>query len=289
MTPGTGPADGARTLTVSLPPRLQAVARWVLPGAPVADIGTDHGRLPVYLVQQGQVPRAVASDRLPGPLAAARRTVAAAGVADRVDLRLADGLAALQPGEVATVVVAGMGGLLMLKILAGRPEALRGVRRLVLQPNTDVEEVRRWLHAHGWRLVAEELAEDGGRFYVVLVAEPAGAPGQARPGATGPEASGPEPSDSEASGPGAAGGTAEAFTEADWVLGPCLRRQGGPLFRRYVERERDRVRRALAGVRQARRPDAELEAALARRLQILEAELARLAGEPGPEEGEQEP
>lgn len=224
-----------------LTPRLAAVAAHVLAGAPMADVGTDHAVLPVYLVASGRVPRAVASDRLPGPLAAARRTVLAAGVADRVDLRLGEGLAVLAPGEVACVTLAGMGGALMARILGARPQVLAKLELLVLQPNTGEDTLRRWLAGHGWRLAAEELVADGGRGYVVLVAAP---------GAPGP------------------------LTEADFLLGPHLRRRGGAAFRRYVQGELARVRRALVGAQQARRPDADKLAGLAQRVRLLEEALA---------------
>lgn len=254
-----GSTGGGPLPLAELSPRLAAVARFVLPGAPVADVGTDHAYLPVHLVGTGRVPRAVASDRMPGPLEAARRTVAAAGLADRVELRLGDGLQVLQPGEVATVVLAGMGGSLMARILGARPAVLASLRRLVLQPNTGEEGLRRWLAARGWRLADEGLVEDAGRIYVVMAAEPA------RPGepAARPEAAGEAVARPEAGAP----------AEADFLLGPHLRRRGGELFRRHVAAELARARQALAGARRARRPDSEKLAALARRVKLLEEAL----------------
>lgn len=250
---------------LSLSPRLAGVAELVLPDAPMADIGTDHGYLPVFLVQSGRVPLAIASDRLPGPVAAARRTVSEYGAAGRVEVRLADGLAALQPGEVATVVLAGMGGPLMQEILSARPELLAGVRRLVLQPNTGEEGLRRWLVRQGWRLVAERLVADAGRLYVILAAEP---------GAGGCEPEGPGAGAAE---PGEPGG----WTEADWVVGPLLRREGGPLLAAYLRVERERTRRALAGAERARCPDLKRIEGLRERLWLFDRELARLQGGPG--------
>ncbi|OTA40317.1 MAG: hypothetical protein A6D92_19525, partial [Symbiobacterium thermophilum] len=155
---------------IPLPPRLAAVARHVPPGRPFADIGTDHAYLPVHLVQSGRVPRAVAGDVRPGPLQAARATVAAAGLTDRIDVRLGSGLTVLAPGEAACVAICGMGGPLIARILAEGP--LTGVERLVLQPMGGEAQLRRWLAESGWRLVAEEIVADGGRLYPVLVAEP---------------------------------------------------------------------------------------------------------------------
>ncbi len=207
----------------------------------MADVGTDHAYLPVHLVHAGHVPRAVASDRMPGPLQAARRAVAAAGLADRIDLRQGDGLAVLKPGEVMSVVLAGMGGSLMCAILGAGPSVLDRLHRLVLQPNAGEETVRRWLATRGWQLVDEALVADAGRVYVVMAAEP-GPPGTP--------------------------------AEADFVLGPHLRRRRGDLFGSYVRGELVRAQRALQGAQQARSPDPDRLEALIRRVQLLEEALA---------------
>ncbi|BDG61355.1 hypothetical protein caldi_24450 [Caldinitratiruptor microaerophilus] len=218
------------------------MAGFVLPGRPVADIGTDHGLLPAYLVVTGRVPRAIATDLRPGPLEAARRTLRAAGVEDRVELRRGDGFAALRPGEVATAVVAGMGGAHVAELVARAGQALDGVGRLVLQPRGAEEVVRRTLAALGWGIVDEALVADGRHIYVVLAAERAAQP--------------------------------PALSEEDALLGPVLRRRGGKLFRRYVARHRDRLQEALAGARRARDPDPGYLRRLAGQLRILEEALA---------------
>lgn len=218
------------------------MAGFVLPGRPVADIGTDHGLLPAYLVATGRVPRAIATDLRPGPLEAARRTLRAAGVEDRVELRQGDGFAPLRPGEVATAVVAGMGGAHVAELLARAGQALEGVQRLVLQPRGAEDEVRRTLAALGWAIADEALVADGRHIHAVIAAGPA-----ARP---------------------------PALTAEDALLGPVLRRRGGELFRRYVARHRDRLREALAGACRAREPDAGYLRRLTDQLRILEAALA---------------
>ena len=114
-------------------PRLAAIAELVPAGLALADIGTDHALLPSALVLAGRVPRALACDRAHGPLACARLTVARHGLGERVHLRLGEGLAAVRPGEVATVVIAGMGPDTLLAVLAADLEQVRGLTRLVLQ------------------------------------------------------------------------------------------------------------------------------------------------------------
>jgi len=156
---------------VQLSDRLSAVAEYVLQGHPMADIGTDHALLPVYLIQKGIVPQAVAGDIHRGPAQAAERQVQAAGLSSRVSVRIGDGLAVLSPGEAATVTIAGMGGGTMAEILNSAGDALIGVRRLVLQPNIGERIVREWLAAHHWKLIDERLIEEDGLLYEVMAAD----------------------------------------------------------------------------------------------------------------------
>ena len=153
-------------MTCTLNPRLRAVAGLVVPGRPMADVGTDHGRLPTYLVEAGRVPWAVASDIAHAPCQVALATVAASG--QRVEVRQADGLRAVQPHEVATVTMCGMGGERMMRILAAAPEVADTLRRVVVQPNSKEAELRAGLAGLGWRPVAECMVQDGGRFFLII-------------------------------------------------------------------------------------------------------------------------
>lgn len=159
-------------MKINLSHRLAAVAGMVVPQGAAADIGTDHGLLPVYLVMNGICPTVVASDTADRPLQAAMRLVRQWGMENRIDLRLGDGLAVLRPGEVATVCLAGMGGTTQIAILSAAPEILTGVRRLVLQPMRGAALLRSWLTGHGWTIVGEELVLEEGKYYEVLAAEP---------------------------------------------------------------------------------------------------------------------
>ncbi|MGN7454966.1 tRNA (adenine(22)-N(1))-methyltransferase [Paenibacillus pasadenensis] len=150
--------------------RLSAIADYVLEGSRLADIGSDHALLPVELVGRGTCPSAIAGEVNDGPLEAARRGIAAAGLASSIEARKGDGLEVLQPGEADTVTIAGMGGALIVSILeAGRLGGkLDGVRQLVLQPNVGEELVRAWLLEHGWHLAEESILEEDGKIYEVL-------------------------------------------------------------------------------------------------------------------------
>ena len=159
-------------MSSELSPRLAAIAGLVPQGAVVADIGTDHARLPLHLVSSGLSPRVIATDLNEKPYQGACRQIQAAGAGGRVEVRKGDGLEAIEPGEVEVVVIAGMGAATIQGILERSQGVLSGVKRLVLQPMSDVADLRNWLAGNGWRLVDEELVKEDEKFYVILAAEP---------------------------------------------------------------------------------------------------------------------
>ena len=156
---------------INLSNRLRKLASYVPTGSVMADFGTDHGYLPVYLVSQGICTRAVAADINKGPLESARANVEQYQVSGKIDLRLGNGLQRVQPGEVDTIVIAGMGGGTIRDILQASPETAVHARRLILQPMADEAELRNYLINHGWSLVDEELLLEDNRLYLILVAE----------------------------------------------------------------------------------------------------------------------
>ena len=153
---------------LDLTPRLAAVAAQVPPGARLADVGTDHAYLPVWLLLAGRIVGAVATDVNQGPLQRGQETAQRYGVAHRMDFRRCDGLAALSPGEVDTVVIAGMGGDLMVHILSAAPWT-RDVK-LILQPMSTQEVLRQWLTEHGYAILWEGIAREGEKFYPLFTA-----------------------------------------------------------------------------------------------------------------------
>lgn len=163
-------------------PRLEAVAALVPPCRTLADIGTDHAYLPVLLLQEGKINRAIAGDVVPGPCEAARHTVRQFHLENRITVRQGSGLTVLAPGEAETAVMAGMGADTMLQILAEAPEVWQhpGFRHLVLQPMSDSARLRRWGQEHGWAVTREELVREGKRLYELLLLEPC--PGWQYPG-----------------------------------------------------------------------------------------------------------
>lgn len=151
--------------------RLMAIANFVPQGSKIADIGTDHAYLPIYLVREGVCPVAIGGDVHQGPFEAARRAVQEAGLVDFISVRLGDGLRVVQPGEVEVAVIAGMGGGTIRVILEESPQIVADLKRLILQPMVDAAPLREWLVINGWQLVDEELAEEEERLYEVIAAE----------------------------------------------------------------------------------------------------------------------
>lgn len=155
-------------MTLALSPRLGAIAGLVPAGVGcLADIGTDHGYVPVSLLLEGRVRRAVAADIGAMPLERARRTARQYGVTERMDFRLGDGLRVLRPGEAEVIVIAGMGGDAITEILAAAPWSRAGPL-LLLQPMSKAEVLRAWLPEEGYAVEAERLVQDRGVLYPIL-------------------------------------------------------------------------------------------------------------------------
>ncbi|WEK53034.1 MAG: class I SAM-dependent methyltransferase [Candidatus Cohnella colombiensis] len=153
---------------VKLSRRLAALASWVPQGARFADIGTDHALLPVFLASQERISYAVAGDVHEGPVEAATRQVRDAGLEGVISVRLGDGLAVLNVGEVDTVAIAGMGGSLMVRILEQGIDKLSGVSTLVLSPHVAEGSVRQWLVKHHYVIDQELLLEEDGVIYTLI-------------------------------------------------------------------------------------------------------------------------
>ena len=148
--------------------RLQAAADLVPRGLVCADIGSDHGYLPIYLVDEKIIPRAIAADIGKGPLESAAANVRKYNLTDKIELRLGNGLAVLKPHEVECVTICGMGGSLMSEILNNAPEVVRELKCMVLEPNVGAHLIRHWAGENNWQITAEELIEEDGHFYPII-------------------------------------------------------------------------------------------------------------------------
>jgi len=153
--------------------RLGAVASYVQKGSRLADVGSDHAYLPLFLVENGIIDYAVAGEVVQGPYQSALTNVAQAGKDELIQVRLANGLAAIESSDqIDTITIAGMGGRLIADILEADLAKLAGVQRLILQPNNREDELRIWLQEQGFQIVAEEMVTENQKFYEILVVEP---------------------------------------------------------------------------------------------------------------------
>ncbi len=157
---------------MNLTDRLQKAADLVPPGKAMADIGTDHGYLPIYLIEKKKMERAIACDIHQGPLDRARENLISSGMMDRISLRLGGGLSPLEKGEVDGVTICGMGGLMIRQILEDDREKAQALSWLVLQPQNHVAELKVFLSTHHFRIEKEILSQDGGQLYELLLAVP---------------------------------------------------------------------------------------------------------------------
>ncbi len=153
---------------MELSKRLYAVAGLVTEGASVADVGTDHGYIPIYLVKQGIASKALALDVNEGPLQRARFHIIGHGLKEQIEARLSDGLRAVAPGEADTMIAAGMGGNLIIRILTDGRQIVDTLSVCILQPQSEIEKVRRYLAANGLVIEDEDMVEEDGKFYPVM-------------------------------------------------------------------------------------------------------------------------
>jgi len=188
--------------------RMKAVAALVTPGNRVCDVGCDHGYISIYLVQQGISPTAIATDVREGPLKRAKEHIGKAGLADYIETRLSDGLERVSAGECETVICAGMGGKLMVRILSDGEEVARSCRELILQPQSKLSSVREYLYEQGYRIMEEDMVLEEGKYYPMLRVCKGAAP--------------------------AAQG--EALRQK---FGPCLLEERHPVLREYLEWRRE--------------------------------------------------
>ena len=155
---------------MQLSERLSSVASMVAAGNCLADVGTDHGYVPIYLYERNIIPRAIAMDVNKGPLERARLHIAEFGFENAIETRLSDGMAALKPGEVDSVTIAGMGGPLIIRILSAYPEVTASLKELILQPQSEISEVRSWLYENGYEIIEEHMVYEDGKYYPMFKA-----------------------------------------------------------------------------------------------------------------------
>ncbi|MBE6785016.1 MAG: SAM-dependent methyltransferase [Ruminococcaceae bacterium] len=156
---------------IRLDSRLNEVAAFVRKNSVVADIGTDHAYLLAYLLQEGIISRGIAADLRQGPLDNAKRTLIDCGQLERVSLVLSDGLDRLRQGDCDDIVIAGMGGILIRDILQRTPWVYNSKIRIIAQPMSHAEVLRRFFAENGFKIIKESAATDGRHSYCIILAE----------------------------------------------------------------------------------------------------------------------
>lgn len=234
--------------------RLSAIADMVTTGNRLVDVGCDHGYLPVYLIQQKKIPSAIAMDVRKGPLSRAKEHIRQYGLEEYIQTRLSDGLENLKAGEGDTLVIAGMGGPLMERILTDGQSVRDSFSEMILQPQSDIPHFRRFIQSQGFQIVEEKMVEEEGKFYPMM-----------RVVRTCPEGDGNENLGSEA-----------APYTLEEAFGKFLLKEHNPVLYRYLLRE-ERIRADILKQLQAA-PQAEAVTARIREVkeeaQLIKAALA---------------
>lgn len=208
-------------MKVPINARLMACANMVPQGAVVADVGTDHGYLSIFLLQKGIASRIFATDIREKPLEKARVNASRFGVSDRMQFFCTPGLRGV-PREFDTLVCAGMGADTMISILREAPWLKDGSYRLILQCQSATNDLRRYLWQSGWKITREILVQDGKFLYTVLEAR---------------------------------FGEAAALTPGQEYAPPVLLTTESPLLRPYLTRCIRGLERTVAGIQQSREPE----------------------------------
>lgn len=153
---------------MSISYRLKQVAGKVTNGYRIADIGTDHGYVPVMLLREGIVPYAIAVDISKESLQKARENAARSGLEDKMDCRLGDGLSCVKPGEADSIIICGMGGILMRRILEEGKETALSARELILSPHRNPELIVEFLQKNDFRIISDVIIEDKKKQYRII-------------------------------------------------------------------------------------------------------------------------
>lgn len=219
---------------MKLSERLRKVAEMVPVCDVVADIGTDHGYVPIYLVKNGRCSQAIAMDVNEGPLERAQAHIQAEGLEQQIETRRSDGLEALNPGEVNTVVIAGLGGELMLRIMEQGRRVLDTVETCILSPHSEWKLVRVYLLEHGYIIEQEQMVADDGKYYIILKVRH--------------------------------GKEKDAYSDAEYLYGRYLLQEKNPTLINFLKKEFKKYQEILSGMENCHTPSVEI-----RRMEILQS------------------
>ena len=204
---------------MELSKRLKAVAELVTPGMRLADVGTDHGYIPIYLTEAGVIPSAIAMDINKGPRERAKEHIREHGLEGKIQTRLSDGLKNLQMNEADCMIAAGMGGGLVIRILSEERDTAGSLKELILQPQSEIDSVRKYLTEEGYRIVAEDMVYEDGKYYPMMKAVPC-----------------------------MAGAGEIPYSEEELEFGRVLLQQAHPVLGQFLEREMEIQNRILSAL-----------------------------------------
>lgn len=153
---------------MKLSKRLETVASMVTKGNRAADVGCDHGFVPIFLVESGISPLAVAADVRPGPLSRVKEHIKEHRLEEKIQTRLSDGLANIKPGEADSLIMSGIGGILMMRLLQDEEQTAKSFKELILSPQSELFDVRRYLASNGYLIEYEHMLCDEGKYYFIF-------------------------------------------------------------------------------------------------------------------------
>ena len=254
-------------LRIKLSDRMQTIADRVAAGETVADIGTDHGQIPVWLFARGISPRVILSDISEGSIQKAKETAAAYQFGEGLSFRVGNGLKVLEPGEVDTVIIAGMGGKLIRDILSHDPDHTATFRKLILQPRKGMGPLRKWLLENDYRIISEDVVWESHFLPEIITAvSPAFAADRIDRAACGDSA--------DCAAEDLAAGQREQLaglpeTDIRLRVPPWMIRAGGPVLD-YLNMRRYQEQLVLSNMQRAKTRNAEAEARVAANIRYLE-------------------
>lgn len=216
----------------------------VTSGGVLADVGTDHGYIPIALLEKHRIVGAIAMDINEGPLARAKEHIAEAGLGEYIQTRLSDGVQALKVQEADSILIAGMGGELVIHILKEGDEVCASAAELILQPQSEIRRVREFLRLHRYRIVDEDMVCEDGKYYPMM-----------RVIHVDTDESWSKMNE-------------ESRTVCD-IYGPLLLRNGHPVLRRFLVRQHRQLTELLQRLRQQKQTEA-----IGRRISELQQELS---------------
>lgn len=229
---------------MALSRRMQMVADLLPEGLTVADVGCDHGFVSIFLIQNHRSPRVIAMDINQGPLARAGEHVKENHLEDKIELRLSDGLKEVKDGEVEAAVIAGMGGRLMVKILSDRPELVKKLKAIVLQPQSDLAFVRNTLCRQGFSFLKEDMVREDGKYYPAFLIVYTGQQNR-------------------------------SLKPEEALFGPLLLKEKHPVLLQYIRKEKDKFLQIEKKIKENNREDAPVT----ERIQLIEKALGYYAQE----------